>query len=128
MKDLILFAIIGAFFISCDGKQKKEQALKDLDTSQQQLADIKKQIVDIEIQVTKMTGELEVAKDDMDQVKEFHLFRTEGEREQQIRYAAEYKIEVERKIDSLKIGVIALKDSAFRKQKEIQNLEGFLKE
>lgn len=128
MKKLILSAIIMTIFISCDGKQKREQALKDLDTGQQQFTDIKKQIGDLETQVTKMTGELEVAKDDINQVKEFHLLRTEAEREQQIRNATEYQIEVENKIDSLKNRIIALKDSASLTEIKIQNLEAFLKD
>jgi len=112
---------------SCSDKEKKEKALKDLDSTQQQLIDVKNKIYSLETQLTKNIGELEVAKDDMNQVKEFQLLRTESEREQQIRNATEYKLKVEENIENIKSNIVYYKESVLRTEMKIQRLKEFLK-
>lgn len=121
---LIAFTFL---FIACDTRQKRDQALKELDQTQEQLVKVNKQITDLENEKVKMTAELEVAKDDMNQVKEFQLLRTEEEREEQIRKATEYGIRIEERIEEIKRQADAMRDSARRTESKIERLKEFLK-
>lgn len=127
MKKII--PVIAFIFLSasCDTRQKREQALKDLDRIQEQLLKVNQHIADLENEVVRMTGELEVAKDDINQVKEFQLLRTEEEREEQIRKATEYRIRIEERIEEIKRQANAMRDSASRTESKIEGLKEFLK-
>lgn len=106
----------------------KERALKELNVTQQYSQDIEKQIKDTELLITKTLGDLEVAKDDINQVKEFHFLRMESERESQIRAATEYKTEVEKQIEELNNKIAELKDSNLQVKIRIERSENFLKD
>lgn len=119
--------IIVSILISCNDKQKKEKALKELDATQQQLIEVNNQISSFEDMLKKNIGELEVAQDDINQAKEFRLLRTEAEREQQIRNASEYKLKVEENIENIKSNIVYFKDSVLRIEMKIDSLKEFLK-
>ncbi|MFN7495552.1 MAG: hypothetical protein ACK5RG_21710 [Cyclobacteriaceae bacterium] len=127
MKKIIPVIIFTFLISSCDTKQKREQALKNLDLTQEQLLKINQHISDLENEVVRMAGELEVAKDDMNQVKEFQLLRTEEEREEQIRKSTEYRIRIEERIEDIKRQANAMRDSSRRTESKIEELKEFLK-
>lgn len=127
MNKLYAGFIILVSLTSCNDKEKREKALKDLDAAQQTLIDLNKEVSNLETMLTKNIGELEVAKDDMNQVKEFQLLRTEEEREQQIRNATEYKLKIEENIENIKSNIEYFKDSVSRTEMKIINLKEFLK-
>jgi|LakMenEpi03Aug12_release.lakeMendotaPanAssembly.Ray.scaffolds.fasta_scaffold1794706_1 predicted nucleic acid-binding Zn-ribbon protein len=127
MNKLYVGLLILASLTSCSDKEKREKALKDLDATQQTLIDVNNEVSNLERELTKTIGELEVAKDDINQVKEFQLLRTEAEREQQIRNATEYKLKIEENIETIKSNIEYFKDSANRTEKKIAGLKEFLK-
>lgn len=128
MKNLITPLILLTLIFSCDNKQKREQALKDLYTKQQQQTDTKTSIENLESKLTKMYGELEVAKDNINRTEGFHFLRTASTREQQIREAVEYKVQVEKSIENIKTNISTLKDSVSLLSMRIIALENVLKD
>ena len=127
MTKLYVGLIILLALTSCNDKEKRDKALKDLDATQQRLIEVNNEISSLETMLTKNISELEVAKDDMNQVKEFQLLRTEAEREQQIRSATEYKLKVEENIENIKSNIQYFKDSVSRTEMQIERLKEFLK-
>ena len=127
MTKLYVGLIILLALTSCNDKEKRDKALKDLDATQQRLIEVNNEISSLETMLTKNISELEVAKDDMNQVKEFQLLRTEVEREQQIRSATEYKLKVEENIENIKSNIQYFKDSVSRTEMQIEKLKEFLK-
>ena len=112
---------------SCNDKEKRDKALKDLDATQQRLIEVNNEISSLETMLTENISQLEVAKDDMNQVKEFQLLRSEAEREQQIRSATEYKLKIEENIENIKSNIQYFKDSVSRTEMQIGRLKEFLK-
>ena len=127
MNKLYVGLIILTSLTSCNDKEKKDKALKDLDATQQTLINDNKEISDLENMLTKHIGELEVAKDDINQVKEFQLMRTEAEREEQIRKATEFKLTIEENIENIKSNIEYFKDSVRRTEMKIATLNEFLR-
>lgn len=127
MNKLYVGLIILTSLTSCNDREKKDKALKDLDATQQTLINVNKEISNLETMLTKNIGDLEVAKDDINQVKEFQLLRTEAEREEQIRKATEYKLTIEKNIETIKSNIEYFKDSVFRTEMNIATLKEFLK-
>lgn len=120
----LLFSLLILF--SCNDHQKKAQALKDLQLSEEVHTNVQKQINELEQQIVKLTSELEVAKDNINQVKEFKFLRSESKREQQIREATEYKIKIERSIDNVRNQIVSLNDSLLITDTKIHTLKQFL--
>jgi hypothetical protein len=114
--------------IGCDDRVKREKALKDLELAQEKIVEVKNEIASFEVQLDQHLGELEVAKDDINQVKEFQILRTEAEREQQIRNATEYKIRIENNIEIIQGNIAFLKDSLQRTESRIIRLKEILKD
>lgn len=112
---------------SCSDKEKREKALKDLDATQQQLNEVQNEILSLETSLKENIGELEVAKDDLNQVKEFELLRTESEREQNIRNATAYILGIETNIENIKSNIEFYKDSVRRTELKIESLKEYLK-
>ena len=112
---------------SCSDQEKRDKALKDLDATQQRLIEVNNEISSLETMLTENISQLEVAKDDMSQVKEFQLLRSEAEREQQIRSATEYKLKIEENIENIKSNIQYFKDSVSRTEMQIGRLKEFLK-
>ena len=127
MTKLYVGLIILLALTSCTDKEKRDKALKDLDATQQRLIEVNDEISSLETMLTENISELEVAKDDMNQVQEFQLLRTEDEREQQIRSATEYKLKVEENIENIKSNIQYFKDSVSRTEMQIERLKEFLK-
>lgn len=127
MKKLYVGLLILVSLTACNDREKRDKALKDLDATQQALIDVNKEIKNQEDLLTKNIGELEVAKDDMNQVKDFQLLRTEAEREQQIRKATEYKLQIEKNIEIIKSNIEYFKDSSRRTEIKIGQLKEYLK-
>lgn len=127
MNRIYLLLVVIVLFSGCDDREKRDKALKDLDATQQALIDVNTEISNLEAQLTSSLGELEVAKDDLSQVKEFQLLRAEAEREQQIRNATEYKLRIEQNIETIKSNIEYFKDSAQRTEIRIQSLKEYLK-
>lgn len=127
MKKFCVGLLIIISITSCGDKEKREKALKDLDTTQQTLIEVKNQISSLEVLLTKNIGDLEVAKDDLNQVKGFQLLRTEAEREQQIRNATEYQLKIEENIQNINSNIVYFKDSVTRTELQIARLQEFLK-
>ena len=119
--------IILLVLTSCTDKEKRDKALKDLDATQQRLIKVNNEISSLETMLTENISQLEVAKDDMNQVKEFQLLRSEAEREQQIRSATEYKLKIEENIENIKSNIQYFKDSVSRTEMQIGRLKEFLK-
>ena len=119
--------IILLVLTSCTDKEKRDKALKDLDVTQQRLIEVNNEISSLETMLTENISQLEVAKDDMNQVKEFQLLRSEAEREQQIRSATEYKLKIEENIENIKSNIQYFKDSVSRTEMQIGRLKEFLK-
>ena len=119
--------IILLVLTSCTDKEKRDKALKDLDATQQRLIEVNNEISSLETMLTENISQLEVAKDDMNQVKEFQLLRSEAEREQQIRSATEYKLKIEENIENIKSNIQYFKDSVSRTEMQIGRLKEFLK-
>ena len=127
MTKLYVGLIILLALTSCTDKEKRDKALKDLDATQQRLIEVNDEISSLETMLTENISELEVAKDDMNQVQEFQLLRTEDEREQQIRSATEYKLKVEENIENIKSNIQYFKDSVSRTEMQIERLKEFCK-
>ncbi len=127
MQKVYFLSILCAVLISCNNREKRTQALDDLDKAQQQLVEIKSAITALEADLNKNQAEHEVAKDDIDQAKRFQLLRTEAEREQHIRMATEYRLSIEKNIDTIRDQIIQLNDSAKKTEIKILQLMEFLK-
>lgn len=127
MRHIHFIVLVCVLLASCQDKEKREKALKDLDATQQKLVEVNDQVSSLETMLTKNITELEVAKDDINQAKEFRLLRTEAEREEQIRNAAEYKLKVEENIENIKTNIEYFRDSARRTEMYIDSLKEFLK-
>ena len=127
MKKITALLIILTFIISCNNRQKRENSLKDLETSQKHLAELNQSIDELDMQNIKMIGELEVAIDKIDQAKQPQFLRTQIERVQQIREASEYKLSIDQKIENFKKQLIVLKDSVKQTEIKIEEIKEFLK-
>ncbi|NBP68152.1 MAG: hypothetical protein EBU52_05360 [Cytophagia bacterium] len=125
-KVYILF--IGLILLmACDDKEKRARALKDLDDTQQRLLEVRDEIHRLEQSLTNHIAELEVAKDDFNQVKQFQFLRSETQREQQIRKATTYILNIEKKIDAIKNNITYYQDSVYRTETKIEKLKEYLK-
>lgn len=122
----ILLLIVVAL-VSCSDKEKRAQALKDLDNAQAKLIEVKTTIEGLENKLTYNRNNLEVVKDDLNQVKEFQLLRTEAEREEQIRRATENIRIVETNISTLEGDIEYFEDSVLRTEMHIARLQEYLK-
>ncbi|GEM_PF-2059341 len=123
LKCLLLLLLITA----CTSKEEKARALYDLEFHQQKIVEFKQQIALIEQKLENSEAELEVAKDDINQVKQFQLLRTESEREAQIRTATKNKIEIEKYIHQLNNQMQGIEDSIFSTEMQINQLKEVLK-
>jgi hypothetical protein len=113
--------------LACADKEKRAQALKDLDVAQRNVIEIKNQIALVLQEIDKTIGELEVTKDDLQQVKQFQLMRTESEREEQIKHVTQNILILEKNIDILKSNVKVYEDSLFRTEMKVARLMDYLK-
>ncbi|NBW34656.1 MAG: hypothetical protein EBR30_06470 [Cytophagia bacterium] len=113
--------------MACDDKEKRARALKDLDDTQQRLLEVRDEIHRLEQSLTNHIAELEVAKDDFNQVKQFQFLRSETQREQQIRKATTYILNIEKKIDAIKNNITYYQDSVYRTETKIEKLKEYLK-
>jgi chromosome segregation ATPase len=127
MKKKYTFLLCLLVLIACDGKEKRAQALKDLDVTQQRLLEIENEVKDLEQMLANNIAELEVARDNFSQTKEFKFLRTDAERKQQIRKATAYILKVEKNIDAIKSNIEYYRDSVYRTEFKIQKLKNFLK-
>jgi hypothetical protein len=126
MKTLLALIILVTVF-GCSDKEKREKALRDLDRSQQTLVEVKDQITSFQEQLNKTVVELEVYKDDLNQVKQFQLMRTESDREKQIRQATQNILTAKENIEILNSNIKILTDSVFRTEMQISRLQNYLK-
>jgi hypothetical protein len=127
MRQKILTLLVILAFVACSDKEKKAEALKALDKTQAQLVQVNSKIEEFEKELIDNKNNLEVVKDDLNQVKQFQLLRTEAEREQQIRIATQNIRTVESNIQILESNIQYLKDSVFRTENQIARLQEFLK-
>jgi hypothetical protein len=112
---------------SCSDKEKREKALRDLDLTQQTLLEVKGKITSYQEQLNSTILELEVYKDDLNQVKQFQFMRTESDREKQIRQATQNILTTEENIRILNSNIEILKDSVFKTELQISRLQDYLK-
>lgn len=127
MKKLNIFLLCLLMLIACDDKEKRAQALKDLDVTQQRLLEIKNEVKQLEQMLNNNIAELEVARDNFSQAKEFKFLRTDSERKQEIRKATAYILKVEKNIDAIKSNIEYYRDSVYRTEFKIEKLKNFLK-
>lgn len=123
----LLTILLILLLAACSNKEDRARALKNLDASQIALANVKNEILRHEKLLTENLGELEVAKDNMNQVKQFVFLRSEAERERDIRKATEYKLKIEKNIETINSNIKYFQDSVFRTEREIVRLTEFLK-
>lgn len=114
--------------VSCgNDRESKANALNELDSRKKELIELRKTITELEDLLVQTKGELEVAKDDINQVKEFQVLRSEQEREQQIRNATAYKIKIENRITKIEDDISTKKESVKLTENAIRHLEEYLK-
>lgn len=128
MNRLFFKFLIISLFVSCTSREQKEKALNDLELTQKAFTDARTEISSLEALLRNNINELEVAKDDLNQVKKFKLLRTEYEREEQIRSASNYIQEIENNIYNINSKILLLKDSLTRSERKIAELKEFLKD
>jgi chromosome segregation ATPase len=123
--------LIGFLFLfilsSCNNREKKEQALRNLDMAQQKLVDLTSTGESFNQQLIDLKGELEVAKDRLNRAKDFKFLRAGYERDQQIRDASAYIISTEGKIEMIKQMIAQNNVSIKSAKNEINNLKEILK-
>jgi len=113
---------------ACNSREKREKALMELDAAQITLSTVQTKIKSLETTLNKNIVELEVAKDELEKVKEFQFLRTEAERKQQIREATEHKLKIEENIQNLNTNIMYFKDSVRRIEVRIGRLKESLKD
>lgn len=128
MNKLNVALIIMFLLTACNSREKRERALMELDAAQITLTTVQTKIKSLETTLNKNIVELEVAKDEVEKVKEFQFLRTEAERKQQIREATEYKLKIEENIQNLNTNIMYLKDSVRRIEVRIGRLKESLKD
>ena len=128
MKNLLTTLFLLILITSCDNREKREHALKNLYLKKQQQTDTKISVQSLESELNIKYGELEVAKDNINRTEEFHFLRMQDTREFEIKGAVKVKLQVEKNIEELKTNITILKDSISRLSKSIGTLENFLTE
>jgi len=120
--------IVLLLLTACNSREKREKALMELDAAQITLTAVQTKIKSLETTLKKNIVELEVAKDEVEKVKEFQFLRTEAERKQQIREATEYKLKIEENIQNINTNIMYFKDSVRRIEARIGRLKESLKD
>lgn len=126
MKKLTLLLIL-LFSLSCNDRQKKEQALRQLEQAQQELPKLNHAKETLDAEILSLKAELEVANDQLARSKEFHFLRTEKERDQQIREAVEKIEQIEQSIKDDKKQINSVDESTQYTQNRILALKEILK-
>lgn len=109
MKYLFILTTFLFILSSCNNREEKEKALKAIESRQELLLNIKDNLKQLDDSLIASVAELEVAKANLEKAKDFKIFRTESEREEDIRYATENIIYIERYINDLKYRIENLK-------------------
>ncbi len=121
---IIFFSIL--LLTSCNNREEKERALKAIESRQGLLLNIKDNIKQLDDSLIYSIAELEVAKANLEKAKDFKIFRTESEREDDIRYATENIIYIERYINNLKNRIENLKLDQTFTTNQIDSLKSIL--
>jgi hypothetical protein len=121
----IFLGIVLSF--ACSNREERDRALQDLELKQQELLNNKKLIEQLESEINRSILELEVAKDDLQQVKQFQLMRMESEREQQIKDGTQRILDIQKYIEHVSSRIQSVSDSASSNQREIIRLKQLIK-
>lgn len=126
MKYLLILITLLFILSSCNNREEKERALKAIDSRQELLLNIKDDLKQLDDSLIYSIAELEVAKANLEKAKDFKIFRTDSEREEDIRYATENIIYIERYINELKYRIENLKLDQTFTTNQIDSLKSIL--
>ena len=126
MKKIALLCLL-FLSLSCNDRQKKEQALRQLEEAQQEIPKLKHAKEILAAEIVSLKAELELANDQLARTKEFHFLRTEEERDQQIRDAVEKIEQIEQSIKDDRTKINTIEESAQNAQNCIVSLKEILK-
>lgn len=126
MKYLLILITLLFILSSCNNREEKERALKTIDSRQELLLNIKDNLKQLDDSLIYSIAELEVAKANLEKAKDFKIFRTDSEREEDIRYATENIIYIERYINELKYRIENLKLDQTFTTNQIDSLKSIL--
>jgi hypothetical protein len=122
-----IYLLVLVLACACSKREERERALHDLERIQQEQRESNELIERLKADLNSYALELEVAKDDLEQVKQFQFLRAEIEREQQIRDAKQRIIDVQKQIDNVSSRIRTLSDSVLHNQAEILRLKDLIK-
>lgn len=123
---LSIFLVFVVSF-ACSNREERDRALRDLERKQQELLHNRKVIEQLRSTLNSSILELEVAKDDLQQVKQFQLMRTESEREQQIKDATQRILDIQKYIEQVSSRLQTVGDSVLYNEGEIMRLKELIK-
>jgi hypothetical protein len=119
---LPLFFIL-SLSIGCSNRAERDRALQDLEQTEKELLHNNLIVEQLKADLNNSILELEVAKDKLQQVKQFQLMRTESEREQQIKTATQQILDIQKYNEGISSRIEIVADSILYDEREILRLK-----
>ncbi len=123
MKTFFYSLLLLSFLSSCAGSDRMMEVMAELSTAQEQLSEVKSEISSHKTAIESWKVDLEVAKDKVNEAREWEFLRTSDEREFAIRQATKEVFRIEGIVEEINKKLSSLQLAASSHEARIEQLK-----